>query len=808
MSTGSTRVPSIPPVGDAKNPDQVQRSLDALREAMEVGYGRRGEKLDRFVTLRELDAVGLVRAEGGQVRGVGTAIFGPGTGAPLPNAPPDDFGETDFTVPPAPTGIRVRGVSPTSIGVTWDPPNYRNHWFAEIYSTTSPTTTLGGMVALTPGFALQQPHRATNQHAAFVGSAEGVIFVHDLDADGDGIQDNTTDNPGGTAIQQAMNPQTRYYWIRFVSRAGVTGPFAPATTGASGRPMLDPGRVLDALTASVTSTTIYNNLRRLLGGTLSNTLTPAEREAQLNRIDAAGGLAKLTTETLDQTWSVRMQSTAGGVINSAGFGLGLTTDRLNGNAISTFIVNANQFAIMGPSTPAVQVGNLTVSGGSATVTFQDAVTGNPLLLSGALLAAFQDLQAAGKPVVFLASEDEDAPNEIQALAGQSYGISSVTSSSMTVSGGSFGGSVGASDARTWNLCVAGETSIPFIVDTVNNVVGIRGSLVVNGLVSADEAEFQNLTVTTGFIRHLSSEIMRADLVVANRLIAGVSEASSAGWRAELNKPGAPGDQANWRPFRYWDPSTGQVGFEVDGLGNTTVGRNLIVGANATIRSTGTHLTSIGGAGADGDYALWIGPSASYGTNGGGRSEGNGTLWVKTNGRAGFGGDLTLFLGGDPFTFPSSDGTIEVIPKREGGPARVFLSGCVMIAPASELGNARYGVRIGLIDVGASGYTPSPRPGIGLETDSSFLNTHIRIDEGSGSESPPSIPGGTLLAAAATQVDSRGGSRDVKTISIQGSVVASAGTYKVMVHIWKKGDISGIEPHAAFGASLFAMQTQR
>lgn len=801
MSTSGTRVPNIPTIGDASNPDQVKRSLDALREAMEVGYGRRGEKLDRFVTLRELEGAGIVRAESGQVRGAGVAITGPGTGAPLPTAPPDDFGETDFTVPPAPTGIRVRGVSPTSIGVTWDPPPYRNHWFTEVYSSISPNTTLGAMIGLTPSFSLQQPHRTTNPHVAFVGSAEGVVFIHNLDVDGNGIQDDATDSPGGTPIEQALNPQTRYYWVRFVSRAGVTGPFAPNGAGASGRPMLDPGRILDAMTASITSTTIYNNLRRLLGG--------GATEAALNRIEASGGLAKLTTETLDQTWSVRMQSTGGGVINSAGFGLGLTTDRATGSAISTFIVNANQFAIMGPTTPAVQVGSLSVSGGTATLTYQDAVTGAPLTLGGDILAAFNDIASATptRYVVFLASEDEDAPAAIRALSGNTYTISSVSGSSMTLSG-TFAGNVSAADARTWNLCVAGDASIPFIVDTVNNVVGIRGSLIVDGLIAADEAEFQNLTVTTGFIQHLSSEVMRADLVVANRLIAGVSEASSAGWRAELNKPGNPGDQANWRPFRYWDPSTGQVGFEVDGLGNTTVGRNLIVGANATIRSTGSHLTSIGGSGADGDYALWIGPTVEYGTNGGGRSEANGTLWVKTDGRAGFGGDLTLFLGGDPFTFPSSDGVIEVIPKRDGTPARVYLSACVMLAPAAALGNARYGVRIGLIDPGASGFTPAPRSGIGLETDSTFLNNHIRIDEGAGSESPPSIPGGTLIAAAATQVDSRGGSEDVKTITIQGSVTAAAGTYKVFVHIWKKGDIGGIEPHAAFGASLFAMQTQR
>lgn len=794
MSTKGTQVPSIPAVGDASNPEQVQRALTALREAMEVGYGRRGEKLDRFVTLRELEGAGIVKTAGGQLQGAGLAITGPGAGATLPLPPPDDFGETDFTVPPAPTGIRVRGVSPTSIAVTFDPPPYRNHWFTEVFSAVAPNTTLGAMIALSPSFALQQPHRTTNQHVAFVGAAEGVIFIHDLDADGNGVQDNNTDAPGGTALQQALAPQTRYYWLRFVSRAGVTGPFAPSGTGASGRPMLDPGRVLDAMTANITSSTIYNNLRRLLGG--------GSTDAQLNRIDASGGLAKLTTETLDQTWSVRMQSTGGGVINSAGFGLGLTTDRETGSAISTFIVNANQFAIMGPTTPAVQVGSLSVFGGTATLTYQNAVTGAPLSIGGAILTAFQDLQTDGKPVVFLASEDIDAPAQIQALAGNAYTIVSVGSSSMTLSG-SFGGNVSAADARAWNLAVAGDASIPFIVDTVNNVVGIRGSLIVNGLISADEAEFSNLTVTTGFIQHLSSEIMRADLVVANRLIAGVSEASSSGWRAEMNKPGNPGDQANWRPFRYWDPGSGQVGFEVDGLGNATIGRNLGVGANAVIRTTGTVLTSIGGNGSDGDYALWVGPTSVYGTQGNSRSEANGLFWIKSNGRAGF--NTALFSGENPLEPPSSDGFITVQAQRGGGPGRVFCTALVSIAPDGNgsFDNTVLGVDLYLVDASFSGpgartgsLRSSLAPSTGMAT---YLDTHVGMYTTRGSQ--PSVSGALL---ASTQYDWRG-SADVKNVSIMGSAVVAAGNYKVFVAIWRKNNDSDTL-HAAWRADCFAMHT--
>jgi len=53
-----TQVPAIPEASGA--PGAIERSLKAIKEAVEVGYGRRGDPKDRFATLRDLQDAGLV----------------------------------------------------------------------------------------------------------------------------------------------------------------------------------------------------------------------------------------------------------------------------------------------------------------------------------------------------------------------------------------------------------------------------------------------------------------------------------------------------------------------------------------------------------------------------------------------------------------------------------------------------------------------------------------------------------------------------------------------------------------------------
>ena len=110
--------------------------------------------------------------------------------------------DTSMAVPPVPTGLTASGAM-TIILLEWDDPRlaYGNHGYTEIW-------------------AAEEDNFSTAQ---LVGQSSGVIFVH---AVGEGAQ--------------------RYYWIRFVSTAGVMGPYN-AVGGTLGKTAQNPAYLLDAM---------------------------------------------------------------------------------------------------------------------------------------------------------------------------------------------------------------------------------------------------------------------------------------------------------------------------------------------------------------------------------------------------------------------------------------------------------------------------------------------------------------------------------------------------------------------------------
>lgn len=110
--------------------------------------------------------------------------------------------DTSMAVPPVPTGLTASGAM-TIILLEWDDPRlaYSNHGYTEIWA------------AEVDNFSSAQ----------LVGQSSGVIFVH---AVGEGSQ--------------------RYYWIRFVSTAGVMGPYN-AVGGTLGQTAQNPAYLLDAM---------------------------------------------------------------------------------------------------------------------------------------------------------------------------------------------------------------------------------------------------------------------------------------------------------------------------------------------------------------------------------------------------------------------------------------------------------------------------------------------------------------------------------------------------------------------------------
>lgn len=110
--------------------------------------------------------------------------------------------DTSMAIPPVPTGLTASGAM-TIILLEWDDPRlaYSNHGYAEVWA------------AEVDNFSSAQ----------LVGQSSGVIFVH---AVGEGSQ--------------------RYYWIRFVSTAGVMGPYN-AVDGTLGQTAQNPAYLLDAM---------------------------------------------------------------------------------------------------------------------------------------------------------------------------------------------------------------------------------------------------------------------------------------------------------------------------------------------------------------------------------------------------------------------------------------------------------------------------------------------------------------------------------------------------------------------------------
>ncbi|WP_017879742.1 phage tail tip fiber protein [Janthinobacterium sp. CG3] len=243
--------------------------------------------------------------------------------------PGDDF---DATPPPAPTGLSSGGAL-ANIILSWDATTYSNLSHTEIWR------------AQTNDFSLAQ----------LVGRGDGRIYV---------------DNVGGAAV--------RYYWIRYISRANIPGPFN-AQSGVRGETGIDAAYLLSVMTNQITQEQLYGDLGAridLIDGppTLAGSVSARMATEAKTRSDADGAMATKTeqlqaivtdptTGLVDKYAAVKMTAEAtatalgkvqakwavevgaGGV--AGGFGIIGTGDGLTGRI--DFGVRANSFFVAAPS---------------------------------------------------------------------------------------------------------------------------------------------------------------------------------------------------------------------------------------------------------------------------------------------------------------------------------------------------------------------------------------------------------------------------------------------------------------------------
>lgn len=174
----------------------------------------------------------IARASGGQGVNGKLVSWSDLTGAGVVRAEADGSfkagnGTLDYSPPPAPTNLTATGAI-TGILLEWDKPAYNGHAYTEIWVASAD--------------AIGQ--------AVLLGTSPGMLYSHSVGAG-----------------------QSRYYWVRFVSKADVAGAWN-ASAGVHGQTSNDPSWLLSTLSGGITESQLYAGLNTRIN--LIDTAGPAD----------------------------------------------------------------------------------------------------------------------------------------------------------------------------------------------------------------------------------------------------------------------------------------------------------------------------------------------------------------------------------------------------------------------------------------------------------------------------------------------------------------------------------------------------
>jgi hypothetical protein len=152
-----------------------------------------------------------------------------------------------------------------------------------------------------------------------------------------------------------------YYWVRFVSAADVKGPYNSSLVKASAS--IDPAVLIASLENELLNSTLSKNLAL----SLSNATNQIVEERESRQKDSQNLYAQYTVK-IDQNGHVS--------------GFGLASETIDGTTTSAFIVRADKFAIVDPTSTS---NNLTTTPSADVVPFQ--VTGGAVYIKSAMIAS-------------------------------------------------------------------------------------------------------------------------------------------------------------------------------------------------------------------------------------------------------------------------------------------------------------------------------------------------------------------------------------------------------------------------------------
>ncbi|HHO2159609.1 TPA: DUF1983 domain-containing protein [Aeromonas hydrophila] len=211
----------------AKPAYRAGRDQAATSENVELLTGQRGDKLDKAVTFRELNALGLA-----------TLRQGPG-GIYIPGKNPDLVETGVYDKPHAPVNVQASGAFHTVL-VDWDGPTYRGHSHAEVWRAETDSLPAATLVGTT----------IANMFSDAIG--KGAKF---------------------------------YYWVRFVNGKDDRGPFQ-GEHGVVAETSRDVQDILDELQGKIESSHLAQELLKPILDVPQLSVIINETKANLAALDA------------------------------------------------------------------------------------------------------------------------------------------------------------------------------------------------------------------------------------------------------------------------------------------------------------------------------------------------------------------------------------------------------------------------------------------------------------------------------------------------------------------------------------------